>query len=131
MRRSSNRKKVLPSKYFRHNRVTPLIPELNYNFVLAEAVPKEEFNTLKKSFEELEKKYEELSLEKAWVEGEVQQKSQELECSDHKCAELEKKVSALQHDLDEVANGFEILHKELLGKQFSFPFRHDTHSEGN
>ena len=99
--------------------------------MLAEAVPKDEFNTLKLKFAELEKKYEELSLEKAWVEGEVTQKSQELESSGLKCAELEKKISTIQHDLEEVTKDTEILHKELLRKQFSFPFRHDTNSEVN
>ena len=99
--------------------------------MLAEAVPKDEFNTLKLKFAELEKKYEELSLEKVWVEGEITQKFQELESSGLKCAELEKKISTIQHELEEVTKGTEILHKELLGKQFLFPFRHDTHSEVN
>ena len=47
----------------------PLIPEMIFNLVmLVEAVPKEEFNTLKSNFTELEKKYNALSLEKAQLE---------------------------------------------------------------
>ena len=61
----------------------------------------------------------------------MQQKTQELESSDLKRTELENKVSTLQHDLDEVTKDSEILHKELLGKKLSFPFRYDTHSEDN
>ena len=53
----------------------------------------------------------------------MQQKSQDLESSDRKREELEGKISTLQHDLDEVARDSEILNKELLGKQFSIPFR--------
>ena len=106
----------------------PLIPEfLTFEKLTpAEAVPKEEFNTLKSSFAELEKKYDALSLEKVQLEDEVQQKSQDLESANRKREELEGKISTLQHDLDEVARDFEILNKELLGKQFSLPFRCNT-----
>ena len=38
--------------------------------MLAEAIPKEEFNTLKNNFAELEKKHDELLLGKAWLESE-------------------------------------------------------------
>ena len=99
--------------------------------MLAEAVPKDEVNTLKLNFAELEKKHEELTLEKTWVEGEVQQRSQELESSGLKCAELENKVTTLQHDLNKVTKDTELLDKELLGKRFSFPFHHDILSEVN
>ena len=54
----------------------PMVQEMTFNFaMLAEAIPKEEFNTLKSNFAELEKKYNVLSLEKVQLEGEVQQKS--------------------------------------------------------
>ena len=97
----------------------------------AEAIPKEEFNTLKLDFAELDKKHDELLLGKAWLENEFEQKSKQLESSGLKCAELEKRVANLQHDLDEVTKDTDILDRELLGKQFSFPFRHNMHSEGN
>ena len=84
--------------------------------MLAEAVPKEEFNTLKKNFAELEKKHDELLLGKAWLEREFHQKSQDLDASEHKRTELETKVSTLQHELDDATKGSEILDKELLRK---------------
>ena len=85
----------------------PLIPEMTFNLVmLAEAVPKEEFNTLKSNFAELEKKYNALSLEKAQLEEEVQQKSQDLESSDRNREKLESKISMLQSDIDELGQGF-------------------------
>ena len=92
----------------------------------AEAIPKEEFNTLKSNFAELEKKYDVLSLEKTQLEEEVQQKSQDLESSDRNHEELEGKITTLQSDLDELAKDSETLNKELLGKPFSLPFRCDT-----
>ena len=85
-------------------------------FIPTEAVPKEEFNTLKKKFAELEKKHDELLLGKAWLEREFQQKSQDLDTSERKRAQLETQVSTLQHDLDDATKGSEILDKELLRK---------------
>ena len=73
---------------------------MHFNLVmLAEAVPKEEFNTLKSNFAELKKKYDALSLEKVQLEGEVQQKSLDLESSDRNHEELEGKISTLQRIL--------------------------------
>ena len=103
-----------------------MIPELYFILVLvAEAVPRREFDTLKSSFAELEEKYKALSLEKAQLEGEVQQKSLALESSDRHREELEGKISALESDIYEMAEGSKILDKELLHKQFSLPFRCD------
>ena len=94
-----------------------LTPESSFNLVmLAEAVPKKEFDTLKSNFAELEDKYKALSLEKAQLEGEVQQKSLDLESSDRHREELEGKISALQSDIDEMTQDSKILDKELLGK---------------
>ena len=101
-----------------------MIPEKYFTPVLfAEAVPRREFNTLKASFAELEEKYKALSLEKTQLEDEVQQKTLDLESSDHHRKELEDKISALEGDIDELTKDSQILDRELLGKQFSLPFR--------
>ena len=81
---------------------------------------------LKASFAELEEKYKALSLEKTQLENEVQQKTLDLESSDHHRKELEDKISALEGDISELTKDSQILDKELLGKQFSLPFRCDV-----
>ena len=82
----------------------------------AEAVPKEKFNMLKKDFAELENKHGELLLGKAWLEREFQHKSEDLDASECKRAELKTQMSTLQHELDGATKGSEILEKELLHK---------------
>ena len=91
--------------------------------MLTEAVPKNEFITLKLSHEELEKSYLALTLEKTQLEGEVHEKCMALESAIRDREELENKVSALTSDIEEMAKDFKILDQELLGKQFSLPFR--------
>ena len=81
---------------------------------------------MKSNLAELKKKYDALALEKTQLADELQQKSQDLESSDRHREDLEGKISMLQSDLDDLAKGSEILNKELLGKQFSLPFRCDT-----
>ena len=91
-----------------------------------EAILRSEFDTLKSNFAELEKKYKDLSLEKIQLENEVQQKTLDLESSNHHRKELEDKISALEGDISELTKDSQILDKELLGKQFSLPFRCDA-----
>ena len=92
--------------------------------MFADAVPKEDFNQLKTDLAEQKKRCEELSLEKAWLEEELKRKSQDLESAEHKCEEREETITTLQDDLNDLCKGDEILDKELLRKQYSFPFRH-------
>jgi len=91
--------------------------------LLTEAVPKNEFITLKLSHEELEKSYLALTLEKTQLEGEVHEKCMALESAVRDREELENKVSALTSDIDDMAKDSKILDEELLGKQLSSPFR--------
>ena len=81
---------------------------------------------MKSNLVELKKKYDALALEKTQLADELRQKSQDLESSDRNHEELEGKISTLQSDLDDLAKDSEILNKELLGKQFSLPFRCDA-----
>ena len=92
--------------------------------MVADAVPKEDFNQLKNDLAEQKKKYEELSLEKAWLEEELKRKSQDLESAEHKLEELEGTITTLQDDLNDLSKDDEILDKELLRKQCSLSFRH-------
>jgi chromosome segregation ATPase len=91
--------------------------------LLTEAVPKNEFDTLKSNFAELEEKIKALSLVKDQLEEEVRQKSLALDSADHRIDELEHRISGLEGDILDMAEGSKILDQELLGKQFSFPFR--------
>ena len=81
---------------------------------------------MKSNLAELKKKYDALALEKTQLADELQQKFQDLESSARYREELEGKISTLQSDLDDLAKDSEILNKELLGKQFSLPFRYET-----
>ena len=87
-----------------------------------EAISRNEFNTLKSNFAELEEKFKALSLEKAQLEEEVRQKSLALDSADHRIKELERRISELEGDIVDMAEGSKILDQELLGEQFSFPF---------
>ena len=91
--------------------------------LFTEAVPRNEFNTLKSNFAELEEKIKALSLEKAQLEEEVRQKSLALHSADHRIEGLEHRISEFESDILDMAEGSRILDQELLGKQFSFPFR--------
>ena len=81
---------------------------------------------MKSTLAELNKKYDDLALEKSRLAEEVQQKSQDLESSDRNREELELTINNLQGDLDDLSKDSQILNKDLLGKQFSLPFRYDN-----
>ena len=91
--------------------------------MFTEAIPRGEFDTLKSNFAELEEKFKDLSLEKAQLEEVVRQKSQALDSADYRIDELEQRISGLEGDILDMAEGSKILDQELLGEQFSFPFR--------
>ena len=92
--------------------------------VYAEAVSKEEFTKVKYALAELEKKNEALLSEKTQLEEDAKQKAEALESADTARQEMEDKLSTLQADLDAVTKDSEILNKELLGEQYSIPFRY-------
>ena len=90
----------------------------------AEAIPKEDFKTLKSNFSELTEKFDALALEKTKLAEELEQKDEKLKTSDLKLGELEGTILALQDDLDDLSKGADVFNTELLRKDFLSLLRH-------
>ena len=93
-------------------------------FAFAEAVPKEDFKTLKSNFSELTEKFDALALEKTKLAEELEQNDEKLKASDLKLGELEGTILALQDDLDDLSKGSDVFNKELLRKDCSSLLRY-------